>query len=81
MDDPRSLPIFSVLLLLTASHLELARVRVERVVVEHHATRDGDADPATHQSERTEIRLAFFIQMSDFHFARRRQRQHMKGFC
>ena len=38
--------------LLTASHLELAGVRVERVVVEHHATGDGDADPGWRRSKR-----------------------------
>ena len=39
-------------LLLTASHLELAGVRVERVVVEHHATGDGDADPGDQSREK-----------------------------
>ena len=43
-------------------------MRVERVVVEHHPARDGDADPETHQG--TEIRSDFAFLASDFHFAR-----------
>ena len=35
-------------IILTAAHLELAGVRVQRVVVEHHAAGDRDADPETH---------------------------------
>ena len=54
------------LLLLTASHLELAGVRVERVVVEHHATGDGDADPGDQKQRKENIKFGSESQKSEF---------------